>query len=390
MSGGTRSYEMARRLVDWGHEVHVVTSWRKSSQHVDWFEENIDGIHVHWLPVPYDNAMDFLQRVKAFFRFALKAGRRATNLGGDIVFATSTPLTIALPGTWTAWRLNVPMVFEVRDLWPDVPIAMGYLRNPVIRKAAQWLERFAYSHSARVVALSEGMADGVVQSGYPRDRVTVIPNSSDLLLFAGSAEGAARFRNAHPELGTGPIVLYPGTLGKANGVAYLVRLAKGVITHRHDIRFVVIGEGAEAGLVEETARALRVLGVNFFQYPAMPKKELVDAFSAASMVISLFIDEPALRANSANKFFDALASGTAVAINYQGWQKDLLEETGAGIAIGPDPDAAVAPLLELLNSPQRLSDCGARARKLAEERFDRDKLARQLEQVLLDAVSDAK
>jgi glycosyltransferase involved in cell wall biosynthesis len=108
------------------------------------------------------------------------------------------------------------------------------------------------------------------------------------------------------------------------------------------------------------------------------------------VVISLFIDEPALRANSANKFFDALASGTAVAINYQGWQKDLLEETGAGIAIGPDPAAAVAPLLELLNSPQRLSDCGIRARRLAEERFDRDKLARQLETVLLAAVADAK
>jgi glycosyltransferase involved in cell wall biosynthesis len=214
--------------------------------------------------------------------------------------------------------------------------------------------------------------------------------SSDLRLFARSLDGAARFRAAHPELGNGPIVLYPGTLGKANGVAYLARLAKGVVSNRSDVRFVVIGEGAEARFVKETAEELGVLGVNFFQYPAMPKMELVDAFSAASVVISLFIDEPALRANSANKFFDALASGTAVAINYQGWQKDLLEETGAGIPIGPDPLAAVAPLLELLNSTQRLSDCAARARQLAEERFDRDKLARQLENVLLDALVDVR
>ncbi len=390
MSGGTRSYEMARRLIDWGHEVHVVTSWRKPTSHRSWFEESIDGVRVHWLPVPYDNAMGFWQRLQAFFCFALKAGQRATKLGGDIVFATSTPLTIALPGALAAWRLSVPMVFEVRDLWPDVPIAMGYLRNPIMRKASQWLERFAYGLSARVVALSGGMADGVMQAGYPKERVVVIPNSSDLELFAHSNDGLKRFRLTYPELGPGPVVLYPGTLGKANGVAYLAHLAHAVLPLRPDVRFVVIGDGAERGLIEDTARSLGVLGKNFFLYASLPKRELVDAFSAASVVVSLFIDEPALRANSANKFFDALASGTAVAINYQGWQKDLLEETGAGIAIGPDPVAAVAPFLELLNSPQRLSDCGVRARQLAEERFDRDKLARQLEAVLLDVVAHAK
>jgi glycosyltransferase involved in cell wall biosynthesis len=390
MSGGTRSYEMARRLVEWGHEVHVVTSWRKPTSHTEWFEEEIDGIHVHWLPVPYDNAMGFGARVKAFFAFALEAGRRAVRLRGDVVFATSTPLTIALPGAFAARRLKVPMVFEVRDLWPDVPIAMGFLRHPLTKTAARWLERFAYARSARVVALSEGMADGVRQTGYPRDRISVIPNSSDLKLFAHNAAGAERFRASYPELGSGPIVLYPGTLGKANGVAYLAHLAKGVLEHRPDVRFVVIGDGAETRLIEKVAQDLGVLGINFFQYPAMPKKVLVDAFSSASVAVSLFIDEPALRANSANKFFDALASGTAVAINYQGWQKDLLEETGAGLAMGPDPVGAVSLLLDLLNQPERLNRYGVNARLLAEERFDRDKLARQLEKVLLDAVAETK
>jgi glycosyltransferase involved in cell wall biosynthesis len=234
------------------------------------------------------------------------------------------------------------------------------------------------------------MADGVVLTGYPKERVSVIPNSCDLTLFKSSAKGAARFRDSRPELGDGPIVLYPGTIGKANGVAYLARLAQGILPYRPDVRFVVVGEGAESSHVEEVARDLGVLGVNFFQYPAMPKKSLVDAFSAASIVVSLFIDEPALRANSANKFFDALASGTAVAINYQGWQKNMLEETGAGIALGPDPVTAVVPLLYLLNSPPQLSQCGARARELAEERFDRDKLARKLEHVLIDTVAEKR
>lgn len=384
MAGSTRSFEMARRLAVLGHEVHIVTSWRRPDGRKGWFVEHVDGFVVHWLPVAYDNSMGFWSRMLAFALFAIRAGSRAYKISGDLVFATSTPLTIALPGAYVSWRLKVPMVFEVRDLWPSIPIALGYLRNPLVKSFALWLERFAYSRSKRIIALSSGMADRISQTGFPLDLITVIPNSCDLTLFAPNGDGARRFFASHPELGTGPIVLYPGTLGRVNGVAYLVHLAKLMIEYKKDARFVVIGDGAEAALVEDLARQLGVLGKNYFQYRAKPKKELVDAFSAASVVISLVIDEPALWENSANKVFDALASGTAVAINYKGWQKELLEEAGAGIILGPNPIDAVAPLLKLLDSPQRLADCGARARKLAEERFDRDKLALQLEGVLLE------
>lgn len=386
MSGGTRSYEMARRLVEWGHEVHIVTSWRNITDKEGWFEETIDGINIHWLPVPYHNAMAFWARMRAFIRFALNAGVRAKSIGGDVVFATSTPLTIALPGALASWLLNIPMVFEVRDLWPDVPIAMGALKNPLAKMVARRLERFAYQRSSHVIALSQGMAEGVISTGYPKKRVSVIPNSSDLGLFSYQEVGAQNFRQLHPELGDGPIVLYPGTLGKANGVAYLVYLAQKILPHRADVRFVVIGDGAEAEYVRREAKKCGVAGVNFFQYAAMPKRRLVDAFSAASVVVSLFVDEPALRANSANKFFDALASGTPVAINYQGWQSTLIKESGAGVSMGADPSDAMPILLDILNSPERLANCGMRARELAEQHFSRDYLARKLEETLRHAV----
>jgi glycosyltransferase involved in cell wall biosynthesis len=386
MAGGTRSYEMARRLVAKGHEVHIVTSWRDATPHRDWFETMVDGIHVHWLPVPYSNHMGFADRVRAFLRFALKAGPRAASLGGDVVFATSTPLTIAIPGAWTSWRLKAPMVFEVRDAWPAIPIAMGVLRNPLLVTAARWLERFAYRRSRHVVALSDGMADDVVATGYPRSQVTVIPNSSDLEMFSYSASGALRFRQNHPELGDGPIVLYPGTLGKANGVSYLPALAEKMLALRHDVRFVVIGAGAEAAQVQAEAHRLGVAGLNFFQYEAMPKAQLVDAFSASAVLISLFIDNPVLWANSANKFFDGLAAGKAIAINYQGWQAALLQETGAGIVRPPQADAVAAQaLLSLLEDEIRLLKAGQAARHLAETRYSRDLLADRLESVLRDA-----
>lgn len=239
MAGGTRSYEMARRLVRRGHEVHVVTSTRGGEERsVNWDVTVEDGITVHWFPVSYSNKFANKDRIKAFFRFAWHASSRAVQLEADVVFATSTPLTIAIPGVYAARRLRVPMVFEVRDLWPELPVAVGALRNPVGIAAARQLERFAYKNAARIIALSPGMRDGVVATGYPADRVAVIPNSCDLDLFDVSEEVGQELRAEYPWLGARPLVVYTGTLGTINGVDYLARVAAEVYKVEPDVRFV--------------------------------------------------------------------------------------------------------------------------------------------------------
>lgn len=388
MAGGTRSYEMARRWVEWGHDVHMITTWRRPSGVRDWYMEDVAGVKVHWLPVTYSNTMGFAARVMAFLKFAVKAGPRAVSIGGDVVFATSTPLTIAIPAIYASKRLRVPMVFEVRDLWPEIPVAMGVIRNPLIVFAARQLERLAYRSSAYVVALSEGMAEGVCRVWRRPGRVRLIPNSADLDLFISTEQGAKGFREKHPEIGEGPIVLYPGTLGRVNGVSYFVRLADAVKERLPSLRFVVIGDGVESGEVEKLASHLGVLGLNFFKYGQLPKKELVDAFSAASLVVSLVIDNPVLWANSANKFFDGLASGTAVAVNHGGWQAELLEREGAGFRLDADPENAAEELVKIFSQPGVLQAMGVRARHLAEQRFARDDLARELEKTLAAAASE--
>jgi len=213
MPGGTRSYKMARRLVAMGHEVNMVTSWREADGRKGWFVTDEPGIKVHWLPVQYSNRMGFGERIRAFFQFALRSAQRAAALDAEIVFATSTPLTIALPAVYAARRRKVPMVFEVRDLWPEMPIAMGALKSPLQIRAARALETWAYRHAVAVVALSPGMKQGVVDTGYPAGQVAVLPNSSDNQKFAFDAEAAQRFRDARPWLGDKPLLIYAGTPG---------------------------------------------------------------------------------------------------------------------------------------------------------------------------------
>ena len=391
MSGGTRSYEMARRLAAWGHDVQLVTSDRDGRFPADgeWHETEEAGIRVHWTPLPYSNRMSYGRRMGAFFAFSLRAARKAAALGGDLVFATSTPLTIALPGAYASRRLGVPMVFEVRDLWPELPAAVGALRNPLAVVAARRLERFAYRSSARIVALSPGMRDGVVRAGYPEDRVAVIPNSCDVDLFAPDPAGAARLRALHPWLGDRPLVLYTGTFGSINGVPWLARLAAEVRRIDPEIRFLALGDGKERDLVEGTARDLGVLGETFFVMGPVPKREIPAWYSCASVGTSLFVDLKEMWNNSANKFFDTLAAGRPAVINYGGWQADLLEETGAGIVLGPgNLQEAAAVLCSRLTDRAWMERAGAAAASLARERFDRDRLARALEGVLLGALGE--
>ncbi len=386
MSGGTRSYEMARRLVAQGHEVDLVTSWREPGERRGWFATEEEGIRVHWIPVPYANRMGYRQRVEAFGRFAVAAARKAASLNPDVVFATSTPLTIALPAVYAARTRRVPMVFEVRDLWPEVPIALGAIRHPLLRALARGLERWAYRHAEAVVALSPGMRDGVLRAGCPAERVAVIPNASDLDLFRVDHERVRAFRAERSWLGDRPLVLYAGTFGRVNGVGALVDLAVALDRIAPEVRVLLVGDGMERAAVEAAARDLGVWGRNLFIEPPVAKREVATLFGAADLATSVVIDRRELWPNSANKFFDALAAGTPLFVNYGGWQADLIERHDLGLACWGLPiEEAARRVADLLRDAPRLEATGQRARALAETLFDREELAAQLAQVLVDA-----
>ena len=381
--GSTRSFEMARRFVARGHEVNLITADRHAPPGSGWRVSDEAGIRVHWLPVPYSNTMSVRERIGAFFSYARGAAQRAASLPADLVFASSTPLTIALPAVWAARRRRVPMVFEVRDLWPELPIAMGALKGGPTIAAAKRLERFAYRNAAQVIALSPGMKDGVVKTGYPAERVHVIPNSCDLALFNVPASAGDAYRAEHDWLGDRPFIVYVGTMGQINGVSYLAELAAKVRAEAPDVRFAVYGGGHDYNKLKARAGELGVLDETLFLPGPIPKKQVPAVLSAATFASSLFIDLKEMWVNSANKFFDGLAAGRPVLINYGGWQADILRETGAGLVLDPhDLDAAKNALLGALKDDAWLKSAGQRARKLAEDRFSRDGLAAELIGVL--------
>jgi glycosyltransferase involved in cell wall biosynthesis len=387
--GITRSYEMARRFVEAGHRVTMITSDSMTDQEGTWHVTQESGIEVHWLPMPYSNYMAFGRRKQVFLKFAMKASMRVLELDADLVFATSTPLTVALPALLYTKLRGVPLVFEVRDLWPEIPIAMGGLTNPVEIALSRWMERLVYRSSARVLALSPGMAAGIGRTGYPKERVVVIPNGSDNDLFDVGVEPGQVFRAAHSWLGDRKLVVYTGTLGYVNGVGYLAETARHMLDVDPEVRFLVVGDGVEAAQVREQAEALGVLNRNFFMMGEVPKREIPPILSAATLATSVVRDLPVIWENSANKFFDALASGTPVMINYGGWQADILRVAGAGLVTDPSDTAlAAAQVHAYVSDEAGVARAAVAARGLARERFDRNILTDKALKVLEDVYGD--
>lgn len=388
MTGGTRSYEMARRMVLAGHEVNVVsarsTTLGESRGIVKYV---VDGVTVHTLPVNYNQKMPVPRRFLAFLVFSIRASIYASSLDADVVFASSTPLTIAIPGVFAARRQRAPFVFEVRDLWPDVPIALGALRFFGAQWLARRLEKWAYDNARFVVALSPGMRDGVVSKGCPEERVRCIPNAADLELFAVPAEvgGSARSRRAW--LQDRPLVLYAGTVGRVNGVEYLVKLASAMERIAPDVRFLVVGSGSKWRDVSDLARQQGVLGQNFFMESEVSKNEIPELFSAATVSTSVVIPVEALWHNSANKFFDSLAASRPIVINYEGWQADIIRSEECGLVVShSDIPSAANQLKAFLLDKSALSLAGQAARDLASRRFSRELLTQELIMLLEEAV----
>lgn len=391
--GGTRSYEMGRRLAKAGHEVIILTSsaylGKSWAPKPGWHSHKLDGIRLEVLHVPYSNEMPFHTRIKMFFKFALAATWHVRKFKADIVFATSTPLTITIPAIAAKFWHRIPMVFEVRDLWPELPIAIGALKNPLSKIGAKSLEWLAYHASAHVVALSPGIASGVMKRGIPVSKISIIPNSCDIELFDIPSERGKWVRNQLGLKPNQPLIVYVGSFGLINGLEYLLSVASFIRDIAPEITFLLVGSGAEKDKLTAKAKQLGILNKNLWIWPPKPKIKIPDILAASTLATSIVIPLKATWKNSANKFFDTLAAGKPVAINYGGWQADLLKKSGAGIVLSPSHHQSAAhQLLEFIREEKSLEKASKAARNLAYKKFNRDSLFIKLENVLKKSVSE--
>jgi glycosyltransferase involved in cell wall biosynthesis len=379
---GTRSYELARALLRAGHEVTMVCgSYGPGATGLEGpfvnrrREGMVDGIRVVEFDLRHANRDSLPRRAATFLRFALGSSMLALTRRHDLLFATSTPLTAAVPGIVARWLRGRDFVFEVRDLWPELPRAMGVIRNPLWIGLLSMLEWLAYRSARRCVALAPGIADGIARRGIPRSRIATIPNGCDLERFRVEPQARWRPRGVAPE---DFLAVFAGTHGLANGLEAVLDGAAALKSRgRGDIRLVLVGDGmTKAGL---QARAAREGLDNLLFLDPVPKARLAGLLAAADLGIQCLADVPAFyRGTSPNKFFDYLAAGLPVLNNYPGWLADEIRAHGCGWVVPPrDPTALADALEQAADDREECRARGRRAATLACSAYDRGQLAEQ-------------
>lgn len=378
-SAGIRSYEMARRLLARGHQVTMVCgSYRGGTTGLTQpfvggrRRGIVDGIDIIEFDLAYSNADGLLKRARTFVAFALHSVGLALSERYDLLFATTTPLTAGIPGIFARWLRGKPFVFEVRDLWPELPRAMGVIRNPLILRAMDVLEWGSYKSAHRLVGLSPGIREGIASRGIARERIAMIPNGCDLDIFAGDTP-PWRPASIRP---TDLMAVFAGTHGMANGLeAVLDAAAELQRRGRDDIKLLLIGQGKLKPTLQ--ARAQREGLTNVVFHDPVNKAKLAGLMAATDLGLQILANVPSFYyGTSPNKFFDYIAAGLPVLNNYPGWLAEQIQAHGCGFAVAPDNPAAFADALEQAAADRpALKIMGQRARALAEAEYSRIVLA---------------
>ncbi len=379
--GGSRPYQFARAWVAEGHRVTIVTgavnhktlSVPEKYRGRLFTSEEVDGFRVirAWSYAGIKGS--FKKRLVNFLSYATTAALAGLFRAGkpDVVFASSTPLTVGLPGLLTSALRRAPFVFEARDLWPQSAVVAGVLdRQALPTRAAAWLAGLFYRKAKRLVAVTRGIGEGMKAEGAYPGKVLFIPNGvDDWMLAAGDPwpeEVAAGFK-----------VVYCGAHGRWNGLGQILDAFER-LEDDSGIALEFVGDGDEREALEARARESGLDRVSF--RGAVPKKEAFGAIREGHASIVVTWAHPFQRMVLANKIFDYLAAGRPVIVGAEGEMADLVREAECGIVVPPEEPEQLAEAIRRMAalSPRERDAMGARGRRYILENYQRRDLALKL------------
>lgn len=360
--GAIRSYYLAKGLVNKGFAVEMITSHNASTYA---FRE-IDGIKVHYLPVPYRNEMGTLSRILSFVKFVRRAKKLALKIKDvEKAYITSTPLTVGSIGLYLKRKKAIPFIFEVRDLWPKAPIEMGVFKYFFVKKWLYAYEKKIYKAADKIIALSPGMRDWIKEV-VPSKALYTIPNMADCEFFQKELKDPKLIDFYHAE--SPFVVTYLGSIGQSNHLEFLLAIAEKSKSQGLAITYKIVGEGSQLSRVKQLAYQKNLDNVEFIGH--QNKEGVKRILNVTDATYVSFKDVPVLATNSPNKLFDSLASGKLTIVNTPGWTKDLVEKYQCGFYADPhNPEAFLEKLKPYLSQRELLETAKTNARAIAEKLY---------------------
>ena len=381
-AGGVRHWHHTRALAAAGHDVTVVTSYVQHKQReiperyrgkkiVREREDDIDFIRTYATP---DYGVDMRSRGMNYLTFAMwSALGSIRGPRPDIVVASSPSLPAAAAAAQVARIRRARFVLEVRDLWPESIIAMNLNAPASAVKAAFAMARHCYRRADRVIALTGGIRDSLIDAGVPASKIHLITNGVDLDVV----DGAAPVEFARGRF----LAMYVGAHGTYNALHTVLDAAE-LLRERDDIAFVLVGDGDQKDDLVRDATARGLTNLDFVD--AVPKREVPGWLLRADACLLPYQDVPLFAGALPNKTFDYLgAARPIIAAAPRGELTELIERVDCGLAIAPEDPAAMARAVEeLADAPQQGREMGARGAQYARQNYDRRALAERFVEVV--------
>lgn len=391
-AGGTRSYDVAKHMVRYGHEVYMICGIYDISgiDPMPWYKlfrkEHMDGIEVTICNVYYSNKFNSLKRYWAFLWFAVLASVAVARIKNpELVFATSTPLTVGIPGHIGAHLKKVPFIFEVRDLWPESFVRSGWVKGTELSiKLMEKLEVFLYNRARKILLVSPGFEQRLIERGYAPGKLRTILLGADGSLFE-QVTPDHEFLKTHNLEGKS-IAIFTGAHGKANGLDYVVDAAAHSMK-RPDIAYVLIGEGSEKNRLKERAKEEGLTNIIFAD--AVPKEQLSGILAVCQIGLMILKDIGEPRPVTPNKIFDYMFMAMPSIVNFEGPTIDMVRQEECGLFANPHrPEDLAEKIHWLTDNPEQSRHMGQNGKKAAFARYDRKTIATQLIDTFQEVLDD--
>jgi glycosyltransferase involved in cell wall biosynthesis len=391
----TRAHEMARGLVEADHRVTMIAELPNHPSGIVppeyrgklYERSELDGIEVIRVWVKASPVKTFRTRMAFYVSYMVSATVAGLFLARgkfDVIYATSPPLFVGAAALAASYLRAIPLVFEVRDLWPESAVSLGELRNRRAIALAERLERACYQRARRIVVVTEGIRQRLLERGLPPEKLVVIPNGANTELFRPRPEAGLALRQ---ELGLEDafVVLYAGIHGIAQGLDTVVEAAR-LLQNAPNIRFLFVGEGPVKADVIALAQQYGLENLRF--HPEVPRERMPAFLSAVDVALVPLRRLELFRGALPSKMFDAWAAGCPTLVSIEGEARSVLEEAGAGRFVIPeDPHSMVEAIRSLSEDRKACQRMGLRGRVFVQEHFSRRAQARTLEQELLSVTT---
>ena len=378
----TRTHAHARRWAAAGHRVTVITSqpncpggvvYDGYANRVRPTRETIDGVEVVrvWTWVAANAGMR--GRIANYVSFMLSSVWQSLREDRpDVVLATSPQFFNGWAGVLAKWLRRRPLVLEIRDIWPESITTVGAMRRGSVVRWLERLERRMYRAADRIVTVGDGYRRNIESKVTPRQPIAVVTNGVDLTEFDPDDTGDD-FRKQH-RLGDAFVCSYIGTVGMAHGLEVVLDAAER-LDDESNVRFVIVGDGAERARLEAEAAA-RQLADRVVFTGRLPKAEMPAALAASDCCLVHLKGCELFGTVIPSKIFETMAMGRPIIMGVRGEAAAIVETAEAGVPMEPDNAADLAHQVTTLSEqPLLRARLSRRGPAFVAEHYNRDQLA---------------